>query len=70
MTDHLPGELTRARVLELLAAEEYVPWDETPWVACDVPCFALREPFLLADLELAVVHWRDHERLGGCSHGR
>lgn len=39
-------------------------------VGCDRGCRALLEPESKKQLRAAVEHWRRHERLHGCSHGR
>jgi hypothetical protein len=50
--------------------EDYVDWDETPYVACDALCWTKRNPETLQEYKQALEHWRYHSRLGGCSHGR
>ena len=59
-------------ILRRLAEGEWpsVDWDETRYVACDEPCFALREPVTEEELRAALVHWRDHSFTHRCSHGR
>lgn len=39
-------------------------------VRCDESCGALNAPTTRADLFKALAHWRDHQFLGGCSHGQ
>jgi len=39
-------------------------------VGCDAFCAAPEYPVTLAELTLAVAHWRSHKYLYGCSHGR
>lgn len=48
----------------------YVDWEETVYVGCDLPCFALRDPSSEEELRAALEHWRSHGYLHGCSHGR
>jgi hypothetical protein len=36
---------------------------------CDDDCRALRAPTTEDEVTAAMVHWRDHSNLGGCSHG-
>jgi hypothetical protein len=38
-------------------------------VQCDEDCQALQMPFGVTELRAALVHWQDHEWVGGCSHG-
>lgn len=38
-------------------------------VSCDDNCGALTNPQTVEELRAALVHWRDHDHLSGCSHG-
>ena len=40
-----------------------------PIVDCDSRCGALHDPKTMKEIKAALVHWRDHGQLGGCSHG-
>ena len=39
------------------------------WVECDEGCGALLNPVTVEELRAAVIHWRHHGYLNGCSHG-
>lgn len=43
---------------------------DTSVVDCDIECQAKTSPEGLAELEDALIHWREHTWTGGCSHGR
>ena len=60
----------RQEIVDALSRGEHVDWDETPYVACDEPCFALRDPQTEEQLRAALQHWRRHSFMYGCSHGR
>lgn len=38
-------------------------------VDCDDACGALTQPLLMDELRLTLEHYRDHQWVGGCSHG-
>jgi hypothetical protein len=38
-------------------------------VSCDDNCGAVEDPKTLAQYRDALLHWRNHTYLGGCSHG-
>lgn len=59
----------KTEILRYIAEDECVDWAETPYVACDEPCFALREPQTLDETRASLAHWRSHKRHHGCSHG-
>lgn len=59
----------RDEIESLLERGEFVDWEETEYVGCDLPCFALRAPVTLAEYKLAHEHWERHGWMKGCSHG-
>jgi hypothetical protein len=44
--------------------------DERATVDCDEGCGAFKEPQTLDEYKAALDHWRTHDYLCGCSHGR
>lgn len=46
-----------------------VDWEQTPYVECDVPCFALKRPVTHEETKAALEHWEHHSVARGCSHG-
>jgi hypothetical protein len=63
--------MTKEQVLAAFAKAGCVDWyGDTPFVACDEPCFALREPITFDEVRAALTHWQSHRYFGGCSHGR
>ena len=61
--------MNRRDIERALAEHETIDWEETEFVGCDRPCFALRNPVTLADYMLAHEHWKKHDYMKGCSHG-
>lgn len=40
------------------------------YVDCDDDCRALLHPVTFEETQAALIHWREHGLLNGCSHGR
>ena len=59
-----------ARLRSILAnVRRAIDWENTPYVECDVPCFALRRPVTHDETKAALDHWENHSVARGCSHG-
>lgn len=54
--------------------EDTIDWDHLdicPYEQCDDPtCKALKVPGTLEEYQAAYLHWKRHQYLCGCSHGR
>lgn len=44
--------------------------DDRETVGCDEACGAFNAPRTLEEYKVALEHWKSHEYLYGCSHGR
>lgn len=62
-----PADLAR----ECATQAEYFALKPCVYVPCDsVACRAKQQPQTLEEYGAALDHWRSHQYLGGCSHGR